>query len=525
MFVVLFAFCTQTIQRHLYSVGHDRDRDAPITAIKDFTPRLIGPTKVGNFTVWSFPHVGGLAAGYGDVSRGHRIDERGAAMKGTLLAAAVVLIAMPADVDGRVWTVGRGSADFPLIAPAIAVAADGDVIRIGPGVYREDLVLDKRLALIGEGPPVLFGTGRGTVIDVRADNCEIRDLIIDGTGVGAGNQMDAAVRLVSSGNVVSGNVMRRVFYGVVIAGGSSNLVTDNTIEGLLDLPFGRRGDGIYVHKGPRNTIVRNRVVGQRDAIFLQYAHGVRVEHNVVERSRYGLHDMFSDDTIVRANVFRASLVGANVMNSNRLTIERNSFEHNRGITAVGLTLKDCDRSHVVQNRFTGNARGLQLDGSSGNRFANNHFAHNDVAVRLLASAERNTFSGNEFLQNWSDVVESGRDSTNTWSARGVGNRWSRYSGFDFDGDGVGESAHALLRPFDRIEASNDLARLYLQSPAAGALDLAARAMPDSQGVSRDDHPLTDVHRGSATVWLAVATALLALTLARTARRTRAKVAA
>lgn len=61
LFVGLLAFCALTVQRHLYSVGHDRDRDAPITAVKDFTPRLIGPTKVGNFTVWSFPHVGGLA--------------------------------------------------------------------------------------------------------------------------------------------------------------------------------------------------------------------------------------------------------------------------------------------------------------------------------------------------------------------------------------------------------------------------------------------------------------------------------
>ena len=61
LFVALLAFSASTVQRHLYAVGHDRDRDAPITAIKDFTPRLLGPTKVGNFTVWSFPHVGGLA--------------------------------------------------------------------------------------------------------------------------------------------------------------------------------------------------------------------------------------------------------------------------------------------------------------------------------------------------------------------------------------------------------------------------------------------------------------------------------
>ena len=61
LFVTLLGFCVITMQRHLYAVGHERDRDAPITAIKDFTPRLLGPTKVGNFTVWSFPHVGGLA--------------------------------------------------------------------------------------------------------------------------------------------------------------------------------------------------------------------------------------------------------------------------------------------------------------------------------------------------------------------------------------------------------------------------------------------------------------------------------
>ena len=61
LFIVLLAYCGVTVQQHLYAAGHNRNPDAPITAIKDFTPRLIGPTKVGNFTVWSFPHVGGFA--------------------------------------------------------------------------------------------------------------------------------------------------------------------------------------------------------------------------------------------------------------------------------------------------------------------------------------------------------------------------------------------------------------------------------------------------------------------------------
>ena len=61
LFAGLLVFSASIVHRRLYDVGHDRDRHAPMTAVKDFTPRWIGPTKVGNFTVWSFPHIGGMA--------------------------------------------------------------------------------------------------------------------------------------------------------------------------------------------------------------------------------------------------------------------------------------------------------------------------------------------------------------------------------------------------------------------------------------------------------------------------------
>ena len=48
------------VQSRLYRVGHERDPHAPIRAVHDFTPPLLGPVKVGNFTVWSFPHVGAV---------------------------------------------------------------------------------------------------------------------------------------------------------------------------------------------------------------------------------------------------------------------------------------------------------------------------------------------------------------------------------------------------------------------------------------------------------------------------------
>jgi hypothetical protein len=61
LFALFLAGSAAVVQKRLYDVGHQRDPNAPIKAVKDFTPPLIGPAKVGNFTVWSFPHVGGCA--------------------------------------------------------------------------------------------------------------------------------------------------------------------------------------------------------------------------------------------------------------------------------------------------------------------------------------------------------------------------------------------------------------------------------------------------------------------------------
>ncbi|MEX2228280.1 MAG: NosD domain-containing protein [Dehalococcoidia bacterium] len=170
-------------------------------------------------------------------------------------------------------------------------------------------------------------------------------------------------------------------------------------------------------------------------------------------------------------------------------MEDNTIEHNRGASAVGLALKGCDDSMVRGNRLSDNVRGLQLDGSSRNTFVDNRLLYNDTAVQLVASAEQNVFSGNLFDANWSDVVVSGRGAATVWSRAGRGNQWSGYRGFDFDGDGIGEQAHPLLTPFAAIEGANPIARLFLGTPAAAGLELAARAGLTAGRGDSDPHPV------------------------------------
>lgn len=425
-------------------------------------------------------------------------------MKAVWIFAAVAMLALPSGVEGKVWTVGPRGADFPLIAPAIAAASAGDLIEVRRGAYREDLVLDRTLTIVGEPGAVLFGTGAGTVITITAPGCEVRGLTIDGTATGATNQMDAAIQISSASNHISDNHIVRAFYGIVVAGASGNQIERNTISGLGSLPFGRRGDGIYLYRAPGNRIVGNSIGGMRDAIYLQYAPGGVVEGNIVHSSRYGLHDMFSDGTRIAGNTFSQCSAGANLMNSSGILLEGNEFSGNRGVTAVGLALKECDRSEIRHNRFAANGRGLQLDGSTGNRFDGNRFAQNDTAVRLLSSAECNVFVRNEFVGNWSDIVAAGQATSTEWTADGIGNKWSAYAGFDFDGDGIGDQPHPLVGPFEAIEGVNPVARLFLQSPAAEALAVLARLSMTERSLV-DARPIVTATPSSshASVWLGI----------------------
>ena len=86
--IVFVLASAAVVQNRLYRVGHERDPQSPLRSVRNFTPPLIGPVKVGNFTVWSFPHVGAAfllaatvlsVAGVRTNADGRRLSHRGEA--------------------------------------------------------------------------------------------------------------------------------------------------------------------------------------------------------------------------------------------------------------------------------------------------------------------------------------------------------------------------------------------------------------------------------------------------------------
>jgi nitrous oxidase accessory protein len=389
----------------------------------------------------------------------------------------------PAPVSGRIE--GRPSAaETSPLQSLVDRAAPGDRIVVPAGTYEGDLYLDRPLTLVGEGRPVLLGSGNGSVVRIRAAHVTIEGFEIDGKGGGDLGRDPAGVHVAAPGATIRDCVIRRSLFGIYLRESDDATVERNTILGMPGRDPGEVGSGIHVWNSQRFHVIGNEIVSTRDGIYIQSSSNGEVRHNRARDLRYGLHYMFSDDNVFEDNVFERGAAGAALMYSARLTFRRNQFLHNRGFASVGLLLKACDEVVAEDNLIGDNARGLFMEGSYHNTIRRNVIAMSDTALVLYDSNGDNTFEGNAFVGNLTPLTLVGRR-TDTRFDR---NYWSDHGEPDTDGDGVADRPYRLSSAFDHMRGNLTAADLFAQGPVADALAAAERAFP-----VLDPIPVVDAH--------------------------------
>jgi nitrous oxidase accessory protein len=374
---------------------------------------------------------------------------------------------------------------------ALHQANTGDTVIIKSGVYVGNILLDRRLVLIGETKPVIRGEGKGSVFTITADSCVLRGFIIEHSGDLLVDE-DAGILIKSDGNLIEENELRDVLFGIYLFHSSGNTIRRNTIRGRGWLEVGERGSGIHIWNSRDNILVKNVISEARDGMYIQNAAGNRIEGNEIYNLRYGLHYMYSDSNSFTANRFHDNMAGAAMMYSRNLSFRRNAFVHNRGVSSFGILFQDCHNSVADSNLIADNGVGIFFEASGHNLFRLNTIAANDLALQMYTNSDENVFTRNAFVENINPLSLVGKRTSTRWSLDGVGNYWSQYDGYDFDGDGVGDVPLKIQNAFDYLEGNFPRLRLYLYSPAAQALEAAVRAFPLLE-VSRefDEHPLMD----------------------------------
>ncbi len=363
----------------------------------------------------------------------------------------------------------------------IAAAKAGETIEVEAGVYREHVRIDKPISLVARGVAVLDGGGSGDIVEISAPDVTLRGFTIRNTGIDLDKE-NAAVRVVAPRATIEGNTLEDILFGIDLREAPDCVVRGNRIGGKK-LDVARRGDGLRLWRADRTVVENNVIHDGRDAI-LWYSTGVTVRRNRGHDCRYGLHLMFSDQVTITENEFSNNSVGIYLMYSTGVELRQNRLIGNRGPSGYGIGLKEADQFSVRENLIVGNRAGVYIDGSpftarQPGEFTRNTLAYNDVGIVFLPSARNNELTDNNFIDNIDQVSVAGRGSleANRFWKGDRGNFWSDYTGYDRNGDGVGDFVHESQTLFENLMDRQPALRLFLFSPAQQAIEFVGRAVP------------------------------------------------
>ena len=390
------------------------------------------------------------------------------------MLAAVLLAALL----GGATLIVSPQGPYMSLAEALAAARDGDTVEVRGGRYSGNLVINKSVSVVGVGAPVLDGRGKGTVVHITAPDVVLKGFVVRGSGENLERE-DAGILVSASRVRIEDNRLEDVLFGIGVQEAPEAVLRGNTIEGKA-LPVALKGDAIRLWASPRSTVEDNTVRGARDLLFW-YSDGTTIRRNRVTDGRYGLHLMKTSDTLVEGNALEDNSVGVYLMYARNVSLLGNTLARNRGPSGFGIGLKDTEDVVVRDNVVLDNRVGVYMDTSPNatHAFQRNAFAYNGVGIVIFPDVQGATFSENSFVDNMEQVsIRGGGDlKGNVWTRAGRGNFWSDYVGYDGDGDGRGDVAYRSERLFENMMDRYPLLRLFIFSPAAQAVDSAARAFP------------------------------------------------
>ncbi len=135
--------------------------------------------------------------------------------------------------------------DYATIQWAVENASAGDTIVVREGTYEENVLLDKRLTLVGEGLPTIDAEGKGDAVKITADYCLV-------TGFRCVNARDSAgIKVESDWNRIEKNTCEQNNFGVCLPDSSNNTVSENDLS--------ENEYGIYLYNSSSPFLVEVRV--------------------------------------------------------------------------------------------------------------------------------------------------------------------------------------------------------------------------------------------------------------------------
>jgi nitrous oxidase accessory protein len=364
--------------------------------------------------------------------------------------------------------------DMRSLAAAVRNAPDGSTVRVPPGIYSGATIeIDRPLRLMGEPGAILDGRGDTPLLVVRGGGVHVGGLTF--RNVAQSHVEDrSALRLVDAQDcVVAGNTFENTYFAIYVENTERCSIEGNRIVGEAPRETAA-GNGIHLWHSRHIVIARNVIRGHRDGIYFEFVEDSRVDDNESHGNlRYGLHFMFSDRCSYTGNTFVGNGAGVAVMYTRQVQMQGNTFARNRGTSTYGLLLKDISDAVLTDNDFLDNTVALFMEGTTRVVVGDSRFRGNGWAIRIRTNVVDHRFEGNTFIGNTFDLATNGR----RVDAIVVDNYWDAYSGYDLDGDGVGDVPFRPVRLLSYLVERHPPMLALLRGLFVQLLDAAERVLP------------------------------------------------
>ena len=386
------------------------------------------------------------------------------------------------------------------LSEALAVAGDGDILTLGPGVHFGPAVIARSgISLIGRPGAILDGGGQGQVITIDAPGAAIRGLVIRNSGEDF-ESVDAGVFVsqAGSGALIERNRIENNLFGVYLHGPKAAIVRGNEIIGRQGQRMNDRGNGVHLWNSPGSIVENNDIRHGRDGIFVTTSSGNIFRGNRFQNLRFAIHYMYTNDAVISGNVSRGNHLGYALMYSHRLQVRGNLSEDDR---EHGMAINFGNESVLAGNiiRRSGD-KCVFLYNANKNEIFGNRFEGCAIGIHFTAGSERNLIVGNAFIGNQTQVKYVGTRWLD-WSHDGRGNYWSDNTAFDLDRNGVADTPYKPNDLIDQVMWRHPAAKLLLTSPAVQVLRWAQERFPGLHpGGVVDSAPLMRPPEIEAIVW-------------------------
>jgi len=130
---------------------------------------------------------------------------------------------MPVSNGNILYVGGSGERNYSKIQDAINDASDGDTVFVydDSSPYKENVIIDKSIKLLGENRNTTLIKSFGKIIQVNANKVQISGFTIQYYGILLSNGI--FVRASSSETIISNNIIQDLGYGIIIYSSNNSL--------------------------------------------------------------------------------------------------------------------------------------------------------------------------------------------------------------------------------------------------------------------------------------------------------------